>query len=146
MEVNKLTFSLGCYHPHWQQPPWFPSTWDPTTHFTNNSWAQNPNLAKIHIALIWKIIIQSSHNFAHAMTAQLSWHVQNYDLTGPLQLKIKAEMIPHDFDNEFMNQLRNGPNAVSCWVSKLCNPNGGALFGPTLGTWQLHLSNGGEQQ
>ena len=25
---------------------------------------------------IWKITIRSGHNFAHATTAQLSWHVQ----------------------------------------------------------------------
>ena len=35
-----------------------------------------------------KILIQSDHNFAHATTAELSWHVQNYDLIGSLQCKL----------------------------------------------------------
>ena len=30
----------------------------------------------------WKIMIKSGHNFAHATTAEPSWHVQNYDLIG----------------------------------------------------------------
>ena len=29
---------------------------------------------------MWKIIIWSGHNFAHVMTAELSWHVQISDL------------------------------------------------------------------
>ena len=54
------------------------------THFINNLWAYywnlpKKNLNKISIPMIW-----SGHNFAHAMTAQLSWHVQNYDLIGSL--------------------------------------------------------------
>ena len=32
------------------------------------------------VVLAWKILNGSGHNFAHAMTAVLSWHVQNYDL------------------------------------------------------------------
>ena len=32
--------------------------------------------------LMWKIMIRSCHNFAHAMTAQLSWHVQNSGMIG----------------------------------------------------------------
>ena len=35
--------------------------------------------------LIQKIMFQSSHNFAHAMTAKLSWHVHNCDLMGSLE-------------------------------------------------------------
>ena len=38
------------------------------------------------VALWWKIIIRSNHNFTHATTAQL-WHVQNCDLIGSLLLK-----------------------------------------------------------
>ena len=32
------------------------------------------------MALILILVIQPGHNFAYAMTAQLSWHVQNYYL------------------------------------------------------------------
>ena len=46
-------------------------------HYTNSIWAHNPNLVKIHLALIWEIMNQSDQNFAHAMAVQLPWHVQN---------------------------------------------------------------------
>ena len=52
----------------------------PPTYFTNPLWTHNLTLVNIHIALIWLLIIQSAHHFAHATTAQLSWHVQNYEL------------------------------------------------------------------
>ena len=32
-----------------------------------------------------ELIIQTGHHFAHAMTAELSWHVQNYDLLKSLE-------------------------------------------------------------
>ena len=38
--------------------------------------AHTPNLTKICVAITWKMMIRSGHNFAYAMTAQLSWHVQ----------------------------------------------------------------------
>ena len=28
----------------------------------------------------WKMLIRLGHNFVHAMTAELSWHAQNWDL------------------------------------------------------------------
>ena len=40
----------------------------------------NPNLVKIHIAPMWTMHITSGQTFAHATTAELSWHVQNCDL------------------------------------------------------------------
>ena len=42
-------------------------------------------------------MVQSSHNFTHATTAQLSRHVQNYDLIVLLELKLEQ--------NEFQNIL-----------------------------------------
>ena len=39
-----------------------------------SSWVYNPNLVKIVVALMSRVMIQSGHNFAHAMTAQLSCH------------------------------------------------------------------------
>ena len=35
---------------------------------------------QIYFALIMILIIKSGHNFAHVMTAELSWQVQNCDL------------------------------------------------------------------
>ena len=43
-------------------------------------WAYDPNLVKIMVALILRNMIRWGHNFAHATTAELSWHVQNWDL------------------------------------------------------------------
>ena len=34
------------------------------------------------LLLKWFSVIQSGHNFAHVMTAMLSWHVQNYYMIG----------------------------------------------------------------
>ena len=53
-------------------------------HFTNRLWIYNLNIIKIHVALTWKIMIKSCHNFAHVTTAELSWHVQSCDLIGSL--------------------------------------------------------------
>ena len=41
-------------------------------------------LGKIWLAPRWKII-RRGHNLAHAMTAELSWHVQNCNLIGSLE-------------------------------------------------------------
>ena len=38
------------------------------------------DIVKIHADLMWKIIVRSGYNFAHAITAELSWHVQNCDM------------------------------------------------------------------
>ena len=53
----------------------------PGTHFTKGSWAHNWNLMKLVLLfLILILMIQSGHNFAQAMTAKLSWLVQNCDM------------------------------------------------------------------
>ena len=38
---------------------------------------------------MFTIMIQSCHNFAHAITSQLSWHVQSFDMIGGLSLKLE---------------------------------------------------------
>ena len=50
------------------------------TDFIKGLWVYNWNIVKIPFVLISLIMIQSGNNFAHAMTAELSWHVQNSDL------------------------------------------------------------------
>ena len=57
---------------------------------TMDVWAHKWNLEDIFFALIFIVIIQSDHNFAHDTTAQLSCHVQNYDLFGCLFCNITA--------------------------------------------------------
>ena len=39
------------------------------------------------------LVIQWGHNFAHGITAQLSWHVQNYDLIGTFILYVRTTNI-----------------------------------------------------
>ena len=46
------------------------------SHLTKALWANNWNLEKIFLALTLDHIILSDRNFAHAMTAPLSWHVR----------------------------------------------------------------------
>ena len=61
--------------------------------FTNGWWAYNWNLEEIIFALILNLMIWSGHKLAHAMTAQLSWHVQNFDLFGKLFFDIRATYV-----------------------------------------------------
>ena len=42
----------------------------------------NSNFVKFHVTLNCKTTLRLGHNFAHAMTAQLSWHVEIFDLIG----------------------------------------------------------------
>ena len=47
----------------------------------------------------------SGHKFAHVMTAELSWHVQNCDLIGYLfDMKVQ-NIIFEDFEHEFISLL-----------------------------------------
>ena len=52
------------------------------TRFIKSLWAHNSKLIKIPVAMGRKVMIQSCHNYAHATTAQLLWHVQIWDLIG----------------------------------------------------------------
>ena len=54
------------------------------------------------------MVSQSDHNFAHAMTALLSWHVQNYDLIGSSKLKSEHKEILQDLNDELINDFWNG--------------------------------------
>ena len=55
-------------------------------------WAHNPNVVKILLGVkSCKIMIQSEHKSAHAMTAELSLHVQIYVLIGLLHSKLKQK-------------------------------------------------------
>ena len=51
----------------------------PGTCFTKDLLAHWWKLMKILFVLHLILMFHSCHNFAHATTAQLSWHVQNYD-------------------------------------------------------------------
>ena len=60
------------------------------------------NLVKICV-----VVMRSGHNFAHAMTALLSWLVQNYDLIALLGSKLKQTEFSWDFNYEVMKCLWN---------------------------------------
>ena len=47
-----------------------------------DSWAQKAKDVKIKVAFIWKVASKAVLSYAHAMTAQLSWHVQNGNQVG----------------------------------------------------------------
>ena len=55
-----------------------------------------------------KIMTKSVDNFTHAMTAQLSWHVQNCNLTWSLETISKQGHFSQDFNNQLIKPLRNG--------------------------------------
>ena len=54
-------------------------------------------------------MIQSSHNFAHATTAGLSWHVQNGDMIGSLDSALDQIEFRQYFNYELIKPLLNDP-------------------------------------
>ena len=77
------------------------------------SWgAHNPNLLKTYVAQKCKIDIKSGHNFAHATTAELLWHVQNCDLIKLPEIKLKQNAGSQDLDYELTNYLWNGSQVI----------------------------------
>ena len=58
---------------------------------------------KTPFIVVMVLIIQSSENFARVTTAELSWHVRNYDLVGALFLKKEH----HDFLQDLIFELIN---------------------------------------
>ena len=62
-------------------------------HFTKGLWAYNNNNNNNNNtwSSCMKILIQSSHNFAHVTTAQLLWHVQNRGLIGLENSKLELQ-------------------------------------------------------
>ena len=72
-------------------------------HFTKYICAHNWNLRKIHLILM--IQSMSSHNFAHVMTAELSWHVQNCGLNWWLFWMQEQHIILQDLDYELMKSF-----------------------------------------
>ena len=82
--------------------PWLISV----DHFTKGFWAHNWIIVKIRFALSLILMIQSGHNFAHVMTALLSWHVQNCDLMKPwffnILLKLLDKMCKYEMDHLYI--------------------------------------------
>ena len=56
------------------------------TNFTKGLWADNWHFMKIIITVMMILKIQWGHKFAHAMTAELPWHVQSCYIIGSLLL------------------------------------------------------------
>ena len=71
------------------------------TYFTKSLWAHDWNLEKILFTLI--LIIEVGHYFAHVMTAQLSWYMQNGDLIGWLFLSNNKVIFFQVLDYKLMN-------------------------------------------
>ena len=55
------------------------------THLTGGWRACDSNFVEIFVAGMCRMVSQAGPNFAHATTAELSWHVQNCDLLGSLE-------------------------------------------------------------
>ena len=56
-----------------------------------------------------KIMIRSGHNFAHVMTAELSWHVQICGLISSLESWWKQREFSLYFNDQLTNSLWNDP-------------------------------------
>ena len=85
-------------------------THKPGMHSTNGLWAYKWNLVKIYSLPILIIIILSGHNFARAMTALLSWHVQNCDLIWSIVFLQEQYKYLRDLDYELINVCKMFPD------------------------------------
>ena len=76
--------------PFWDICPWQKMSYMIcyTYNLFHSLWAHNQNLEK-YTALTWQIMVASGHNFAHAKTAQLPWHMQNSELIWSIESKFK---------------------------------------------------------
>ena len=70
------------------------------------------------LCLILIVIIQWVHNFAHATTAELPWHVQNCILIRSLCVAQKQPVILRDLDHELISYLWNGSVHVTSLLSE----------------------------
>ena len=93
-------------------------------------------LTKIHIALIWKMIIRSDHNFACVTTAELLWHVEICDLIGSLEsthwiikIIIKTNMIYMRFQLWAHKPFVKRVPAFNCHQGSHFNPRGSVKQG-----------------
>ena len=67
------------------------------TRFTNSQQVYNSNFVEFFYPWVLSGMTQSSHKFAHVMTALLSWHVQNCDLIWSLFNKLEQHIFPTRF-------------------------------------------------
>ena len=92
------------------------------SYYTEPLQAHNPNLSRIHVPLIRKILIGSGHNFADAMAAQLPWHVKNFDLIWSLFFKLEHNIFLKDLDYKLVNAVRNAIFSLSSCPHKATWP------------------------
>ena len=55
------------------------------------------------------MITRAGHIFAHVLTAEVSWHVQKYDLIGSLETKLDQQIIHNIVHYMHINCLWDGP-------------------------------------
>ena len=55
------------------------------------------------------LMIQSGHKFAHVTTAQLSWHVQNWDLIESLDFNTEHVFVFQELDYNLIINCKMGP-------------------------------------
>ena len=86
----------------------------PGIHSTSSLWIHILNLVKNVCCsyMISNYAIKSY--FAHATTAQLSWHVQNCDLIASLEWKLYQNEFSRDFSKELINHCEMCP-----WIIQL---------------------------
>ena len=106
--VGSLVFETS----HWRCNRDMAWHWRDTSHKT--FLCSSSKFCKIHTALTSRVITKSSHNFAHATTAELSWHVQHCDLIGSLESKWKQKQLSQHFSFELKNLSWNG-SEDSCY-------------------------------
>ena len=90
------------------------------------------------VSLLWYpiLMIQSNYKFAHVMTAQLSWHVQNCDQIGSLYFKQEQHECLQDLDYELINPYEMVWQWSTCgnqYPSNKCSANMASKLTSTQG-------------
>ena len=86
---------------------YYDTTQGPISQMFMTSWFKSCENPKILFALIMILMIQSGNKFANAMTAELSWHMQNCDLVWSLFSVPEQRKFLRDLDYELKNHWCN---------------------------------------
>ena len=104
------------------------------SHQRNRNWVDYYTVSLILIPMI-----QSCHKFAHAMPAQLAWHVPNFDMVASLFFISEQHIFIQDSNYELMNLLWNWflkfhlhwSVCLFHWISSFTIPTRGTESGQT---------------
>ena len=86
------------------------------THFTKGLWVHNPNLVKIHVAVIVKIVTKLRYNFAHVT---VSWAHYDDVIMTMLASQITSLTVVYSIVYSGVNQRKHQSSASLAFVREI---------------------------